>query len=189
MQKLPDVLLQYKIFPHLTVLELLEIFLTNKRFSKLLKPIIENHPDFYYKAVWQGPIYQVPYYYNNPFILPDSLQYCFMKGANLSGAYLRGANLIGANLSRANLSRADLEDANLSGARLSSASLIEAYFYKAILTGSNFQGANLEGAILIGANLRGANLRGADLRGAYLTEANLSGAIMPVGWSLILRKD
>jgi uncharacterized protein YjbI with pentapeptide repeats len=179
MQKLPDVLLQYKIFPHLTVLEAILLFLTNKRFSKLLKPIIENHPDFYYKAVWQGPKLIDEYYISNAFILPDNLQYCFMKEANLEGANLTGANLIGANLIGANLIGANLEEANLSGANLTDADLAEAWLYKAIL-----EGANLTDAILYCANLADANLAGVDLE-----DADLRGAMMPVGWSLVLSKD
>jgi hypothetical protein len=178
MQKLPDVLLQYKIFPRLTVLELILLFLTNKRFTKLLKPIIESHPDFYYKAVWQGPKLN-RWYLNNPFILPDSLQYCFMEEADLSRANLTYAIIIIADLSRANLTKANLTGANLTDA---------------ILIGANLRGANLIGADLTKANLTGANLTdailiGANLRGADLTNTNLTGAIMPVGWSLILRKD
>ena len=125
MQTITEQVFQFKVIPFLNVLDLIKICMLNKKMFIMLKPLILNHKDFYYNAVWQGPKNKWRYY-SSPAILPDNIQHCFLKGADLWSADLWSADLQGANLTNANLTSVDLTNANLTGANLTSVDLTNA---------------------------------------------------------------
>jgi uncharacterized protein YjbI with pentapeptide repeats len=168
MENLPDDVIFHVVLEYLNVLELIDLsqIETNPTLKKLILKKIEEHPDNYYRAVWQGPRTNTLWGYG-PFILPENYKICYFKEANLEGADLYRANLAGVNLEGANLFGAFLACANLEGANLYTANLRYAN-----LEGANLESAYLRCAILHSANLVGANLKDANLMGANLIDAN-----------------
>lgn len=120
------------------------------------------------------------------------------NGADLTAQNLSGRNLSAINLTNANLTDVQFVNTDLTFARLAGATLAGADLTGAKLGGipnadlvavRSWQGADLSGQNLTGRNLTGINFAGAILRDANLalvnfTNADLTGAVLPIGNNL-----
>jgi uncharacterized protein YjbI with pentapeptide repeats len=100
--------------------------------------------------------------------IKEAVEEAVKAKVSLEWAYLKKANLEEANLQYASLYMANLEEAYLKKANLAWANL-----YAVNLKKANLKKANLEGAYLKKANLQYANLKKANLYVAYLEGVNL----------------
>lgn len=105
-----------------------------------------------------------------------------LSRSDLGRANLKNAELIRTDISDSYLDHANMQGAKLNHANLSGSILQEANLQHTDLEKADLQGTDLRFANLIGANLTGANLTGAKLHYTDFQGANLTNAILPVGY-------
>lgn len=104
------------------------------------------------------------------------------QGVKLTQQQLKRANLVGCDFSGSDLFAMDFSMAKMQGATFGEAKISQSFFRYTRLKGVLFKGAVLKDVNFEAADLRGTNFSGCTFEGVVWAEADVAGAIFPLGF-------